>query len=164
MPSKDLLEIVRETPYPLDAFLFVQRGLDFTVRQLRSEFYPHPHDEPEDTDELSLLDGVIAAMDDEDENDTSPEDDPSRHISGQELCEGLRDFAIAEYGLLARSVLRRWKIRGCEDFGHIVFAMVDGGMMNKSEEDSIADFHDVFDFGSAFADVLQLGDPTPQSV
>ena len=48
-----------------------------------------------------------------------------RHVSGQELCLGLRDFAIDQYGLLAPMVLEMWRIRRTEDFGKMVFAMID---------------------------------------
>jgi uncharacterized repeat protein (TIGR04138 family) len=82
----------------------------------------------------------------------------SRHVTGQDLCMGLRDYAIAQYGLLARTVLRRWQITRCEDFGEMVFAMVDAGLMHKNEDDSIRDFVDVFDFADAFATTLDLKD------
>ena len=82
----------------------------------------------------------------------------SRHVSGQDLCEGLRDYAIAQYGLMARAVLRKWQITSCQDFGQIVFAMVDAGLMHKNDEDSIKDFADVFDFADAFSSTLNLQD------
>jgi len=74
----------------------------------------------------------------------------SRHITGQDLCEGLREFALAEWGRLARTVLRRWNITSTLDFGRMVFAMVDGGLMQKTEEDSVEDFRNVYDFRNAF--------------
>ncbi|HEY1628329.1 MAG TPA: Minf_1886 family protein [Tepidisphaeraceae bacterium] len=73
-----------------------------------------------------------------------------RHISGQQLCEGLREFALMKWGLLARTVLRRWEINNTFDFGRIVFAMVDNGLMQKTDEDNVEDFRDVYDFKSAF--------------
>ena len=77
-----------------------------------------------------------------------PEDE--RHVSGPELCIGLRDFAIDQYGMLAPSVLRSWHIERTDDFGRIVFAMVDHGLMSKTDEDSLDDFRGVFDFDEAF--------------
>jgi uncharacterized repeat protein (TIGR04138 family) len=74
----------------------------------------------------------------------------SRHVSGPQLCEGLREFALLEWGMLAGTVLGRWNIRRTFDFGRIVFAMVDNGMMSRTDEDDIEDFRDVYDFKSAF--------------
>ncbi|MHC5001699.1 MAG: Minf_1886 family protein [Planctomycetota bacterium] len=87
--------------------------------------------------------------------DELPEVD--RHISGQQLCLGLRDYAIEQYGLLAPTVLSHWHIRRTEDFGRIVFAMIDAGLMTKTDEDSLDDFRGVFDFGEAFNDDDLIG-------
>ena len=73
-----------------------------------------------------------------------------RHVSGRQLSEGMRDFAVEQYGHMASAVLRRWRIRRTEDFGRIVFAMVDGGLMQATDGDSIRDFDGVFDFDDAF--------------
>lgn len=75
---------------------------------------------------------------------------PSRHVSGRELCIGLREFAIGQYGLLARVVLERWGIERTNDFGEIVFAMVDAGLMRASDDDSSDDFDGVYRFDEAF--------------
>jgi len=76
--------------------------------------------------------------------------DHDRHISGQDLCLGLRDFAIEQYGLMAPIVMSHWHVKRTEDFGRIVFAMVDAGLMSKTDEDTIDDFRGVFDFHEAF--------------
>jgi uncharacterized repeat protein (TIGR04138 family) len=74
----------------------------------------------------------------------------SRHITGQDLSEGLRDYALAQWGMLARTVLARWNITSTFDFGRIVFALVENGFMQKTDEDTIEDFRNVFDFRTAF--------------
>ena len=74
----------------------------------------------------------------------------SRHVSGRQLCEGLRDLALMQWGRLARTVLMRWNINGTDDFGRIVFAMVDHGYMHKTDEDNFEDFRNVYDFVMAF--------------
>jgi uncharacterized repeat protein (TIGR04138 family) len=74
-----------------------------------------------------------------------------RHITGQQLCLGLRDFAIERYGLLAPVVLRHWHVLRTEDFGRIVFAMIQEGLMSRTDEDSVEDFRAVYDFDEAFA-------------
>lgn len=72
------------------------------------------------------------------------------HITGRDLCWGLRDFATQRWGLMAIAVLRNWNIRRTRDFGAVVFAMVEAGWMAKNDNDSIDDFANVFGFGSAF--------------
>ncbi len=81
--------------------------------------------------------------------DDLPEDE--RHISGQQLCLGLRDLAISKYGLLAPAVLDHWRVGRTADFGRIVFAMIDAGLMTKTPRDTIEDFHSVYDFDEAFS-------------
>ncbi len=78
----------------------------------------------------------------------------SRHVSGQELCLGIRDHVLEQYGPLARTVLQSLRINSTEDFGRIVFTLVDVGLMRKTEEDSMDDFAGVFDFEEAFASPL----------
>lgn len=73
-----------------------------------------------------------------------------RHVNGRDLCEGLREYAIKKYGLMARSVLEHWHIHRTEDFGRIVFGMVDAGLMSSTDEDSMADFVGVYSFEDAF--------------
>ena len=76
--------------------------------------------------------------------------DVDRHISGQQLCRGLRDVAIQQYGLLAPVVLKHWHVRRTDDFGRIVFAMINEGLMSKTPDDSLEDFRMVYDFEEAF--------------
>ncbi|OGW84992.1 MAG: hypothetical protein A3C35_04585 [Omnitrophica bacterium RIFCSPHIGHO2_02_FULL_46_11] len=73
-----------------------------------------------------------------------------RHITGQEFCEGIRQYAIDQFGPLAGTVLHYWGIRETLDFGRLVFALVEVGLMRKTEEDSLSDFKDVYDFKTAF--------------
>jgi uncharacterized repeat protein (TIGR04138 family) len=74
----------------------------------------------------------------------------ARHISGRELAEGCRDLAIERFGLMARSVLEFWGIRGTRDLGEIVFALVECGVLVKQDGDCVDDFCDVFCFSEAF--------------
>jgi len=62
------------------------------------------------------------------------------HVTGRELCEGLCEFALSQFGLLARTVLESWGLRRSEDIGDIVFNMVDAGLLRKTDQDSRADF------------------------
>jgi uncharacterized repeat protein (TIGR04138 family) len=73
-----------------------------------------------------------------------------RHVSGQELLAGLRHHAAEIFGPLAGDVWRAWGIRESIDWGRIVFLLVDAGMLNRQENDTIEDFRDGFDFDDAF--------------
>jgi uncharacterized repeat protein (TIGR04138 family) len=73
-----------------------------------------------------------------------------RHVSGQELLAGIRDYALSQFGPMAMMVLEEWGIRTCEDFGEIVFNMVEFGVLAKTEKDSRADFAGGYEFHEAF--------------
>ncbi|HUJ09629.1 MAG TPA: Minf_1886 family protein [Verrucomicrobiae bacterium] len=73
-----------------------------------------------------------------------------RHVSGQELLEGLRRFALEEFGPMSKTVLTYWGVKQCEDFGAIVFHMVDKGILGKTEQDTPEDFKGGYDFEEAF--------------
>lgn len=112
--------------FPPEAFQFVRDGLGHTVKMVHGEG------------------GVPADPSDE-----------RRHVNGQQLCLGLRDYAVRRYGLLARTVLSRWGIQQTGDFGRIVFAMVDAGLMRKTAQDTLGDFENVFDFEEAFGQLTR---------
>lgn len=76
--------------------------------------------------------------------------DRPRHITGRELAEGARDLALEDYGPMARTVLEHWGIRSTDDFGGVVFALVECGVLVKEESDSPDDFQEVFDFAEVF--------------
>ena len=73
-----------------------------------------------------------------------------RHVSGQELLAGIREFALEQYGPMAFTVLDRWGVRQCADFGDIVFHLVDYGVLGKTEQDRREDFATGYDFREAF--------------
>ncbi len=129
LPTVNWRQLQSLAPYPAEAFQFVSDGLSHTVQTI--------HGHRDDVGELAPT-------------------DTSRHISGKQLCLGLRTYALQRYGLLARTVLHRWNIKGTEDFGKIVFAMVDAKLMRKTEEDTMEDFEQVFDFHEAFPVVYEV--------
>ena len=73
-----------------------------------------------------------------------------RHVTGAELSWACRDLAIKQFGLLAPSVLDYWNIRKTRDFGCIVFALVEVGLLMTQPGDRLDDFLDVYDFADAF--------------
>ncbi len=116
--------LAKAGPYPLAAYQFVQEGLRFTVRRVAEE-----------RAQGGGMEGLSG----------------SEHVSGQQLCMGLRDHAIEQFGMLARTVLEHWSIRRTDDFGRMVFAMIEAGAMSKTPQDSPEDFAGVYDFDEAFA-------------
>jgi uncharacterized repeat protein (TIGR04138 family) len=74
----------------------------------------------------------------------------SHHVSGQELLEGIRRYALDQYGPLTLTVFKDWNIKRCQDFGDIVFNLVDYGVLGKTDTDRREDFREGYDFKSAF--------------
>jgi uncharacterized repeat protein (TIGR04138 family) len=73
-----------------------------------------------------------------------------RHASGQELLEGIRRYALRLFGPSALRTLNGWGIRRCEDFGEIVFNLVEAGLVGANEQDRREDFARGYDFADAF--------------
>lgn len=73
-----------------------------------------------------------------------------RHVSGPELLDGVRRYALKEFGPMVMTVFDSWGLRSCEDIGNIVFNLIGAGIFGKTEEDSIEDFKNVYDFQEAF--------------
>ena len=74
----------------------------------------------------------------------------SHHVSGQELLEGIRKYALDQYGPLTLTVFKDWNVKRCRDFGDIVFNLVEFGVLGKTETDRREDFDGGYDFKSAF--------------
>ena len=85
--------------------------------------------------------------------------DQRRHVTGVELLVGIRDLALQRYGPMAKAVLNSWGVKTTNDFGAIVFNMVEAGLLSKTEEDCIEDFHAVYDFDDAFVRSYDLTGP-----
>ncbi|MEY2487156.1 MAG: hypothetical protein QOG67_4007 [Verrucomicrobiota bacterium] len=73
-----------------------------------------------------------------------------RHVAGPELLEGVRQYALKEFGPLVTTVFSYWGIHACEDIGHMVFNLIGSGIFGKTDEDSLDDFKNVYDFEEAF--------------
>jgi len=72
------------------------------------------------------------------------------HVSGSKLLEALRKHAIESFGKQAKAQLSSWGIFKCEDFGEIVFNLIEAGLLTKQETDTKKDFQGGYDFDTAF--------------
>ncbi|MCA9188894.1 MAG: hypothetical protein R3E01_31090 [Pirellulaceae bacterium] len=117
----------RDKRYRLEAYQFVREGLSFA------------HD-------------VLALGDPEAEGG----DPGERHLTGQELCEAIRQYAVRQYGYMAKVVLRNWGIHTTSDLGNIVYNLIEIKMMKKSATDRREDFDGVYDFEEVFSRQFQF--------
>ena len=72
------------------------------------------------------------------------------HVTGQQLLEGMRQYALKQFGPMVPTVFEHWRLRRCEDFGEMVFNLVRVGVFGKTEQDSMEDFKGAFTFHDAF--------------
>jgi uncharacterized repeat protein (TIGR04138 family) len=125
----------RDPRYRAEAYEFVREALGYAQDYLQM--------------------GPPAAWREEEEEEPGRE----RHLTGQELCEAIRQYVTAEYGFMAKAVLNSWGIRCTSDFGEIVYNLIEVGLMKKSESDRREDFDDVFDFDEALCRQFQISVP-----
>lgn len=111
----------RDHRYPVEAYHFVFEALDYVLER---------------QERLLRRSGESAP--------------PDRHVSVNQLLEGLREYALDQFGPLARLVLERWNIYRTEDFGEIVFSLVEHRLLNKQDADRKSDFRNGFNFREAF--------------
>lgn len=131
-----LQQLIGKDPrYPVDAYLFIREALAFAA----------------DTAELVATD-ADCDLSEEDMEKSRRE----RHLSGQELCEAIRQYALKQYGFMAKLVLNRWGVHQTSDFGEIVYNMIDVGIMKKSSRDQRSHFDDVYEFGKAFENEFKI--------
>jgi uncharacterized repeat protein (TIGR04138 family) len=79
-------------------------------------------------------------------------DRKDRHVTGQQLLAGIRDYALQSFGPMTFFVLHEWGLQRCDDFGEIVFNLVEHGqgMFGKTEQDTRDDFKGAYEFFEAF--------------
>ncbi len=87
---------------------------------------------------------------------------PPRHVTGPELLDGLRAHTLDQFGPMSHTVLAEWGVTRCEDFGEIVFSLVESGLLAKTDQDSRENFKGGYDFHTAFlAPFLPPATPPP---
>jgi uncharacterized repeat protein (TIGR04138 family) len=100
--------------------------------------------------------GQVAPGESEEEETDDEQRPPERHLTGQQLCEAIRLYALEQYGFMAQSVLKSWGLTRTGDFGEIVYNLIGIGHMRKTSEDRREHFDDVFDFDQGFRDSFQI--------
>ena len=135
-----MCQLVQQDPrYPLDAYVFVREALTYA------------------SDSLEL--GAQA-----DECESLPHESASyqacreRHLTGQQLCEAIRHYALNQFGYMAKIVLKNWGITRTQCFGDIVYNMIGAGIMKKSSYDKRSHFDDVYDFNEVFETSYEICD------
>lgn len=117
-----IFQVLRDDPrYKLEAYQFVREALSFAQEVMG----------------MGITEPVPGS---------GKENQPERHLTGQQLCEASRRYALDQYGLLAKTVLESWGISRTEDFGEIVYNLIQVDLMKKSDHDRREDFDGVFDF------------------
>lgn len=118
----------KDPRYARDAYLFIREALDHTQKTANKssrESRPGRGEKP--------AEGL-----------------PIRHVTGQELLDGIRIYALEQFGPMVLTVFEEWSIRSCADFGEIVFNMVEIGLLAKTDKDSREDFQKGYSFEEAF--------------
>ncbi len=131
-----IAQLLKDDPrYPLEAYIFVFEALHYaqSVLGMGSESVSEPPGEGEEE---------------------APK--PERHVTGQELCQAIRSFALEQYGYMAKLVLGNWGLHATSDFGEIVFNLIRVGQMRKTPQDRREDFDGVYDFDSAFREEFRI--------
>ncbi len=138
-----LLQLLRDDPrFKIDAYQFVRDALAYAQEVLEMGT-----ETPTDLTQEEETDADCARVE--------------AHLTGQQLCEGIRQYAQEQYGLMAKTVLNSWGIQRTGDFGDIVYNLIEIGLMKKSKTDRREDFDDVYDFDTAFREQFSIERPAP---
>jgi uncharacterized repeat protein (TIGR04138 family) len=146
-PAHPLTKLLkRDKRYKFDAYAFVFEALQFAHEKLGLGQEKPAEAEEEETS--SRRGGSRKA---------------ERHLTGQQLCEAVRQYAIEQYGLMAKAVLASWGVHNTGDIGNLVFNLIEIGQMRKTKEDTREDFENVFDFDAAFVRDFKITAPPAKS-
>lgn len=126
------LIVQNDTRYQRDAYVFVREALDHTQRMVDKNIKGEKSDSRQQAAEEELVEEKV------------------RHVSGQQLLAGIRAYALEQYGPMAVTVFADWGVLRCEDFGELVFNMVENHLLAKTKKDTRDDFKGGYDFNEAF--------------
>jgi uncharacterized repeat protein (TIGR04138 family) len=140
-PAHPIAQLLKDDRrYRLEAYVFIFEALQYAQNVLKMGAESPSEPEPQPAAE-------------------APEQVAERHVSGQQLCEAIRRYALEQYGYMAKTVLNRWGIHGTGDFGEIVFNLIRVGQMRKTPEDTRVDFENIYDFDTAFRQDFKIVPP-----
>jgi uncharacterized repeat protein (TIGR04138 family) len=122
----DLLQ--KDQRYHLEAYQFVREGLAYAQKVMKL---------PPNKDE-------------------GTEQGQDHHLTGQQLCQAIREYAMDRYGFMAKTVLNSWGVYSTSDFGEIVYNLIRIKEMRKSKTDRREDFDNQFEFDEAFQPRFEL--------
>ena len=125
-----------DTRYPLEAYQFVRDALSFAQ------------------DDLDM--GSESSSNPSSLSSEESQQRPERHLTGQELCEAIRLYALHQYGYLSKTVLNQWGLNVTGDFGNVVYNLISIGWMRKSQDDLREHFDDVYDFSTVFLENFEF--------
>jgi uncharacterized repeat protein (TIGR04138 family) len=141
-PSHPIAKLLKEDRrYSFDAYVFVFEALRYAQ------------------EELGLGAEVGSETEDDEPETRERRTSAPRHLTGQELCEAIRRYALEQYGYMAKCVLNQWGVAETGDFGEIVFNLIRVGEMRKTPDDRREDFDDVFDFEQGLTQQFQIEMP-----
>lgn len=136
-PAHPIVELLKkDSRYSFDAYVFVFESLNHAQNV------------------MGMGEEIIAEETEEVEDQA-----PERHVTGQQLCEAIRQFALEQFGYMAKDVLASWGIHETGDFGEIVFNLIEIGQMRKTPEDNREDFNKVYEFETAFRQEFKISPP-----
>jgi uncharacterized repeat protein (TIGR04138 family) len=118
--------LAKDRRYKFDAYVFVFEALNYAQKVLGF--------------------GAEQSAEEEGLGAKSSDKRAERHLTGQQLCEAIRQFALEQYGYMAKCVLNSWGVHSTSDFGNIVFNLIEIKQMKKTRHDRREDFDSVFDF------------------
>lgn len=135
--------VARDARYQAGAYGFMREALDYTQKKYSGEKGAAGRGREADPKTLAGIEAILT-------QESAP--GIERHVTGQQLVLGIREFALREYGPMAHLLLGEWGINRCEDFGEIVFNLIECQVLRKTDTDSREDFKGGYDFQEAFRD------------
>ena len=132
--NHSLYDLVQsDTRYPIDAYVFVHEALNFASESLE-----------------------LGSVDESAEIVQASAIPVKRHLTGQELCEAIRRYALNQFGYMSKVVLQSWGITSTSCFGDIVYNLIRIGRMEKSRDDKRDHFNNVYDFNDVFENDFRI--------